>query len=75
MMDLIDPRIITFRTNLETDIAITTLANSITLTPGTITVTATDDGVFQVHAIDLQTAEGTPGGMLSRVAKVFGEKE
>ncbi len=74
MIDLIDPHIITFKTNLKSDIAITTLANSITLTPGTITVTADSDGVFKVHAIDRESAEALPGIMLEKVAKVFGEE-
>ncbi|MBU8848003.1 MAG: Na+/H+ antiporter subunit E [Desulfobacterales bacterium] len=74
MKDLIDPHIITFKTNLKSDIAITTLANSITLTPGTITVTADSDGVFRVHAIDRESADALPGTMLKKVAKVFGEK-
>jgi len=74
MKDLIDPHIVTFKTNLKSDIAITTLANSITLTPGTITVTADSDGVFKVHAIDRESAEALPGTMLKKVAKVFGEE-
>ncbi|MCK4768177.1 MAG: Na+/H+ antiporter subunit E [Desulfobacula sp.] len=74
MKELIDPHIITFKTNLKSDIAITTLANSITLTPGTITVTADNDGVFRVHAIDRESADALPGTMLKKVAKVFGEE-
>lgn len=74
MNELIDPHIITFTTNLKSDIAITTLANSITLTPGTITVTANSDGVFKVHAIDRESADALPGVMLEKVAQVFGEK-
>lgn len=74
MKDLIDPHIITFKTNLKSDIAITALANSITLTPGTITITADSDGVFKVHAIDRESAESLPGEMLKKVAKVFGEE-
>lgn len=74
MKELIDPHIITFKTNLKSEIAITTLANSITLTPGTITVTADSDGVFRVHAIDRESAEALPGIMLKKVAKVFGEE-
>jgi len=73
MKDLIDPHIVIFKTNLKTDIAITTMANSITLTPGTITVSADSDGVFRVHAIDKESAEALPGKMLDKVAKVFGE--
>ena len=73
MKDLIEPQIITFKTNLKSEMAIVTLANSITLTPGTITVTADSDGVFKVHAIDTASAEGCPGDMLEKVAKIFGE--
>ncbi len=74
MMDLIDPHIINFKTNLKSDLAITTLANSITLTPGTITVTVASDGMFRVHAIDQPSARALPGDMLEKVADVFGEK-
>lgn len=73
MNDLIDPQIVVFKTNLKSDIAITTLANSITLTPGTITVTADNEGVFRVHAIDREMAEALPGTMLEKVANIFGE--
>jgi len=73
MNDLIDPQIVVFKTNLKSDIAITTLANSITLTPGTITVTADNEGVFRVHAIDREMAESLPGAMLEKVANIFGE--
>nr|NJM02217.1 Na+/H+ antiporter subunit E [Desulfobacula sp.] len=73
MKDLIEPQIITFKTNLKSEMAIVTLANSITLTPGTITVTADSEGVFKVHAIDRASAEGCPGDMLGKVAKIFGE--
>jgi multicomponent Na+:H+ antiporter subunit E len=74
MKDLIDPQIITFKTHLKSEMAIVTLANSITLTPGTITVTADSDGLFKVHAIDKASAEGCPGDMLEKVAKIFGEE-
>lgn len=73
MKDLIDPQIVIFKTNLRSDIAITTLANSITLTPGTITVTADKEGMFRVHAIDREMAEALPGAMLEKVADIFGE--
>ena len=74
MKDLIGPHIIIFKTNLKSDISITTMANSITLTPGTITVSADSDGVFRVHAIDKETAEALPGKMLDKVIKIFGEE-
>ncbi len=74
LKELIDPQIITFKTNLKSDIAITTLANSITLTPGTITVSANSDGVFKVHALDKKSADALPGIMLEKVARIFGEE-
>jgi multicomponent Na+:H+ antiporter subunit E len=74
MKELIDPHIVTFKTDLKSDLAITTLANSITLTPGTITVNAVREGSFRVHAIDKPSAEGCPGNMLDKVADIYGEK-
>ncbi|MFC1799126.1 Na+/H+ antiporter subunit E, partial [Thermodesulfobacteriota bacterium] len=44
MMELIDPRIVTMKSRLKSDLALVTLANSITLTPGTITVYASTFG-------------------------------
>lgn len=73
MHEMIDPHIIQFQTGLRSDIAITTLANAITLTPGTVTVTANAEGGFRVHAIDRPSAEGLPGTMRERVARVYGE--
>ena len=75
MKELIDPHIIVFETSLKQDIAITTMANSITLTPGTITVTADSDGLFRVHTIDKASAEGLPGQTLEKVANLFGEEK
>ena len=53
----VEPRLIYFRTNLRTNIARTTLANSITLTPGTITVALNDD-LFCVFCLKSNMAEG-----------------
>jgi multicomponent Na+:H+ antiporter subunit E len=73
MMDLIDPRIVKFQSKLKGDLALVTFANSITLTPGTITVNVSLDGDFKVHAIDKASGDPLPGEMEARVAKVFGE--
>jgi len=51
----IKPGIIKIKTNLKTDSAITALANSITLTPGTMTVDLTDDGYLYIHWINVQS--------------------
>lgn len=70
MKDQIDPTIVTFKTRLKTNIAKVALANSITLTPGTITVRI-EGQVFYVHAISRKAAAGLPGEMEDRLAKVF----
>ena len=74
MMDLIDPQIFRFRSRLKSDLALVTFANSITLTPGTITVYVSVDGDFSVHAIDQKSKEGLPGEMQIRIARAFSEK-
>ncbi len=51
----IHPGIVKIHTDLKSDSAITALANSITLTPGTLTVDLTDDGFLYVHWINVQT--------------------
>ena len=73
MIELLDPKIIEFRSRLKSDWSRVTFANSITLTPGTITVSVSIYGDFHVHAINRRFAESLPGEMETRVAKVFGE--
>jgi len=73
----IDPLIIEFDTPLRSDFAIVTLANSITLTPGTITINiAPAKGRFQVHAIAQKPADAllVDKTMQQKVAKVFMEE-
>lgn len=71
----IDPRVVELDTRLETDIGIALLANSITLTPGTVTIEAHRDGKFRVHAIAAGPAESLlEGEMARRVEKVEGCK-
>ncbi len=71
MRELIDPKIICFRTRIKSEIGQVAFANSITLTPGTITVRVSDDE-FIVHALSRKTAEGLPGEMEERLLRVFG---
>ncbi len=69
----IDPCMIEFDTELETELGITILANSITLTPGTVTVKADKKGHFIVHAIAKAPAESLidgGGDMQARVRKL-----
>ena len=51
----IKPGIVKIKTNLKTDSGITALANSITLTPGTLTVDLTDDGYLYIHWINVRS--------------------
>lgn len=74
MMELIDPRMIRFRSRLRSDLALLTFGNSITLTPGTITVYISRQRNFTVHGIDRKSWEGLPGEMEERIARVFGEQ-
>lgn len=71
----VDPKIIRFKSKLESDISYVTLANSITLTPGTITMDI-KDGEFFIHAIDGKVAEElNTGAMEDRVAHIFMEAD
>ena len=56
-----EPAICYFRTDLRSGFAKVLLANSITLTPGTITVSVHGDE-FCVHALDTSLAEGIEEG-------------
>ena len=67
----VDPSVVRFRTRLTGDLALTTFANSITLTPGTITVDVEGSEVV-VHALTRQGPEAF-ASMENRVAAVFGE--
>ncbi|MGL6200327.1 MAG: Na+/H+ antiporter subunit E [Lachnospiraceae bacterium] len=54
----IKPVLVRFKTDLKSDQAKAVLANSITLTPGTITCDLEPDGTFLVHCLDRQMAVG-----------------
>ena len=71
----INPQIIRFKTKLESDISWVVLANSITLTPGTITMDI-KDGEFYVHALAKKVADDLNAGeMEDRVAHIFMEAD
>lgn len=53
----VEPVLVTFTTALKTETARVVLANSITLTPGTITVKLSDDE-FSVHCLDKSLVVG-----------------
>ena len=53
----VEPQLVYIKTKLKKDVSRTILANSITLTPGTITVSAEDD-LMCVHCLDKTLSEG-----------------
>ena len=53
----IKPGIVKIKTILKTESGITALANSITLTPGTLTVDLTDDGYLYIHWINVKSED------------------
>jgi len=69
-MKEINPSIVHFKTGLKSDFAKYLLANSITLTPGTVTIKIIGDD-FYVHAISEKAAAGLDGEMERRIARIY----
>lgn len=68
----ISPTLIRVKTTQKTDVGRVTYANSITLTPGTISLALEGDEIL-VHALSRDAAEGLAGGdMDRRVTRVEG---
>lgn len=61
----IRPKILRHYSNIKTDGGLVALANSITLTPGTVTVDVGDDYVY-VHAIDEYAEEGLKDSVIEK---------
>jgi len=71
----IQPGLLRFRTRLRSEAGHIILANSITLTPGTITVDF-KEGTYWVHALVPQAARSLlEARMQSRLEAIFGEPE
>lgn len=65
------PGVVRFRTGLHSPAARTLLANSITLVPGTMTLSV-EGGEFVVHALDPRATAGLASGEFQRrIARVF----
>ena len=62
---VLTPTLVTFRTDLQTDFGRFLLANSITLTPGTITVQVEGDKLT-VHCLDKSMLDTSPDGTFQR---------
>jgi len=71
----ISPRLIRHKTKLTSDGELVVLGNSITLTPGTITVEVAP-GELVVHAIDEASCADLTNGVLdAKVGRVFSAKD
>jgi multicomponent Na+:H+ antiporter subunit E len=71
----LDPRIIRYRTQLTGDTALTIFGNSITLTPGTVTVEI-DSDELEVHALDEASAlDITSLRLEKKIADLFTRRE
>ena len=64
----VEQTIYTFEVDLKREISKTILANSITLTPGTITVDLVGN-VFEVHCLDVSLIEGIEDGKFMQLLK------
>ena len=71
----IDPKVVRFYFKADNPLASVVLANSITLTPGTVTINVTDDGLYEIHALTEGAAAGVlDGSMQKKVAWLYGEQ-
>ena len=69
-----EPRVVYFSMPYENPMASVVPANSIILTPGTITLDVTEDGIFEVHALTKEAADDLLSGVMAgRVAALYGE--
>lgn len=64
----IEPVLVSFQSDLKTPVGKTLLANAITLTPGTITVSLEDDK-YVVHCLDKDFSEGIDENMFADIAR------
>ena len=71
--EVAEPVIVKVHTNLKTETARVILANSITLTPGTITVSLTEQELL-VHCLDRSLAEGMEDSEFVRLLEAMEEE-
>ncbi len=69
----LEPRLVFFKTDLQTDASRVILANSITLTPGTISVAVNGDE-FCVHCLNRHMAEGIENSSVVKLLRRMEEQ-
>lgn len=62
----ISPTMVRIKATQKTDLGIVIFANSITLTPGTISIDVDEEGYILVHALSRDGTEGLEGGEMDR---------
>ena len=72
--EAIQPQIVRYESALKSDFEKFLLANSITLTPGTVTIKILGS-TYYVHAINDEAAAGLNGEMERRIARIFAEPQ
>ncbi len=71
--EIVEPIIVRFRVNLKSETARVILANSITLTPGTITVSLRENE-YVVHCLDKSLAEGMEDSKFVKMLEKWEER-
>ncbi|MBO5096770.1 MAG: Na+/H+ antiporter subunit E [Agathobacter sp.] len=71
--ETMEPVIVKFKVNLKSDMTRVLLANSITLTPGTITV-ALEENEYTVHCLDESLAEGLDSSVFVKLLEKYEEE-
>lgn len=72
--ETVEPVMVTFRTSLKSELMRVILANSITLTPGTITVSLEKDELV-VHCLDKSLAQGMEDSIFVKLLEEIEGKE
>lgn len=70
VLSVLNPSYKTFKTKISGDVPLFIFAQSITLTPGTVTLNINNDEIT-IHAINRAAADGVPGEMEARVLNIY----
>lgn len=71
----VTPAVFTVKASQSDDLGRTIYANSITLTPGTVTMGVENDGTLTIHALNASAREGLEtGDMDRRVCALMGDR-
>ena len=74
VLSVLQPKFFSFETKISGDVPQFIFAQSLTLTPGTVTLSIKQNK-FVVHAINNEAAAGVPGEMESRILEIYKKGE